>query len=424
LAGGEGVRLMLKIVTDSVDRDDLGGMLDELVVEGARRMLAAALEAEVADYIDRHRELVDEAGHRLVVRNGRAPERTLVTAAGGLTIRAPRVHDRREGRRFSSYILPKYARRSPKVAEVLPILYLRGLSSGDFAPALAEFFGTDAGLSASTITRLIETWSDEYRAFEARDLSDNDYVYVWADGVHFRIRLEEDRLCCLVIVGVRADGTKELLACTEGYRESTESWAEVLRDLKRRGMQAPVLAVADGALGFWAALSDVFPQTREQRCWVHKIANILDAVPKRLHRSVKAALHEIYEAETRRDAEAGIDEFVRTFGDKYPKAVAKLTKDRDVLLSFYDFPAAHWVHLRTTNPIESTFATVRARTRVTKGAGSRRRGLVMAFKLLDAAQTRWRKVNSPELVAHVRAGVHFSDGIRIERRTNHSRDAA
>ncbi len=415
---------MLKIVTDDAGRDDLSSSLDELVAEGARRMLMASLESEVADYVERRHELVDEVGHRLVVRNGRAAERTLVTGAGALKVRAPRVNDRRDGFGFSSYILPKYARRSPKVADVLPVLYLRGLSTGDFAPALEEFFGSDAGLSASSITRLLETWGDEYTAFESRDLSGSDFVYVWADGVHFRIRLEEDRLCCLVVIGVRADGTKELLACSDGYRESTESWADVLRDLKARGMTDPAVAVGDGALGFWSALSEVFPETREQRCWVHKTANILDALPKRLHRSAKAAIHEIYQAETRADAGTGIDDFVRVYGDKYPKAVAKLVKDRDVLLTFYDFPAAHWVHLRTTNPIESTFATVRARTRVTKGAGTRRRGLVMAYKLLDAAQDRWRKVNSPELVAQLRAGIEFKDGIRVERRTEKSRDAA
>jgi transposase-like protein len=415
---------MLKIVADDVDRDDLAATLDELVSEGARRMLMAGLEAEVAGYVERHQQLTDADGLRLVVRNGRAAERRVVTGAGALKIQAPRVDDRREGHRFSSYILPRYARRSPKVADVLPVLYLRGLSTGDFAPALSEFFGSDAGLSATSITRLLETWGDEYTAFESRDLSGDDYIYVWADGVHFRIRLEEDRLCCLVVVGVKADGSKELLACSDGYRESTESWAEVLRDLRDRGMTAPTVAVGDGALGFWAALGDIFPATREQRCWVHKIANILDALPKRLHRQAKAALHEIYEAETRADAAASIDDFAKVYGDKYPKAVSKLTKDRDVLLTFYDYPAAHWIHLRTTNPIESTFATVRARTKVTKGAGTRRRGLVMAYKLLDAAQDRWRKVNSPELVAHVQAGIEFKDGNRIERRTDKSRDAA
>ncbi len=415
---------MLKIVTGDAERDDLAASLDELVAEGARRMLMAGLETEVADYIARHQELVDEAGHRVVVRNGRAAERSLMTGAGALKIRAPRVNDRREGHRFSSYILPKYARRSPKVGDVLPVLYLRGLSTGDFAPALAEFFGADAGLSATSIGRLVETWGDDYTAFESRDLSGSDFVYVWADGVHFRIRLEEDRLCCLVVIGVKADGTKELLACCDGYRESTESWADVLRDLKDRGMTAPAVAVGDGALGFWSALGDVFPETAEQRCWVHATANILDVLPKRLHRSAKAAIHEIYLAETRADANDGIDDFVRQFGDKYPKAAAKLTRNRDVLLTFYDYPAAHWVHLRTTNPIESTFATVRARTRVTKGAGNRRRGLVMAYKLLDAAQDRWRKVNSPELVAQVRDGIEFKDGNRVERRTDQSRDAA
>jgi transposase-like protein len=415
---------MLKIVPDDADRDDLAATLDGLVAEGALRMLMAGLEAEVADYIERNESLVDEAGHRLVVRNGRAAERNLVTGAGSLPIRAPRVNDRRDGHRFSSYILPKYARRSPKVGDVLPVLYLRGLSTGDFAPALAQFFGSDAGLSPTSIGRLLENWGDEYTAFESRDLSTSDFVYLWADGVHFRIRLEEDRLCCLVVIGVKADGSKALLACSDGYRESTESWADVLRGLKNRGMTAPMVAVGDGALGFWSALGDVFPETREQRCWVHKTANILDVLPKRLHRQAKAAIHEIYQAETRADADTAIDDFEKVYGDKYPKAVAKLTKDRDVLLTFYDFPAAHWVHLRTTNPIESTFATVRARTRVTKGAGNRRRGLVMAYKLLNAAEDRWRKVNSPELVIQVRAGIQFKDGIRVERRTQESRDAA
>ena len=260
-----------------------------------------------------------------------------MTGAGALTIQAPRVYDRRDGHRFSSYILPRYARRSSNVADVLPVLCLRGLSTGDFAPALAVF-GTETGLSASSITRLLETWTDEYTVFERRDLRGEDYVYVWADGVHFRIRLEEGRLCCLVVVGVRADGSKDLLACSDGYRGSAESWADVLRDLKARGMTAPVVAVGDGALGFWSALGEVSPDTVEQRCWVHKTANILDALPKRLHRAAKAAIHEIYQAETRAVADAGIDDFVRVYDDKYPKSVVKLVKDRDVLLTFYDFP--------------------------------------------------------------------------------------
>ncbi len=277
-------------------------------------------------------------------------------------VRAPRVDDRRSAERFRSALLPPYARRSPKVTEVLPILYLRGLSTGDFGPALSSFFGSDAGLSPSTISRLTETWQAEHAGWSRRDLSTVDYVYWWVDGVHFRIRLEEDRLCCLVIIGVRPDGTKELVAVADGYRESTESWADLLRDLKARGLGAPVLATGDGALGFWAALRDVFPKTREQACWVHKTARVLDA-----------------------------------------------------LLAFFDFPAEHAIHLRTTNPIESTLSTVRLRTRVTKGAGSREAGLAMAFKLLDAASERWRKVNAPHLVTLVRAGARFIDGQLLER---------
>jgi transposase-like protein len=301
------------------------------------------------------------------------------------------------------------------VTDVLPVLYLRGISSKDFVPALAEFFGSEAGLSASTIQRLTREWSQELKEFEQRDLSQVDYVYLWADGVHFNIRLEEDRLCCLVLIGVRADGRKELVAVGDGFRESEDSWAEVLRDLKRRGMRAPVLAIGDGALGFWGALREVFPETKEQRCWVHKIANCLDALPQSLQSKAKAALHEIMNAEHKEAAEAAVDRFQETYGAKYPKAVEKLLKDREVLLSHFDFPAEHWIHLRSTNAIESTFATVRLRTKKTKGAGSRAAGLAMAYKLLDAAQARWRCVNAPHLVALVRAGATFVDGLKVER---------
>jgi transposase-like protein len=325
------------------------------------------------------------------------------------------VNDRRQGVCFRSAILPPWARRSPKVTEVLPVLYLRGISSKDFVPALAEFFGSEAGLSASTIQRLTREWSQELKEFEQRDLSQVDYVYLWADGVHFNIRLEEDRLCCLVLIGVRADGRKELVAVGDGFRESEDSWAEVLRDLKRRGMRAPVLAIGDGALGFWGALREVFPETKEQRCWVHKIANCLDALPQSLQSKAKAALHEIMNAEHKEAAEAAVDRFQETYGAKYPKAVEKLLKDREVLLSHFDFPAEHWIHLRSTNAIESTFATVRLRTKKTKGAGSRAAGLAMAYKLLDAAQARWRCVNAPHLVALVRAGATFVDGLKVER---------
>jgi putative transposase len=407
---------MLRIVaSEQAEQDALKFDLDALVREGARRMLLTALKAEVDDYISQHTGMRDEAGHALVVRNGVSEPRTVTTTAGELEVQAPRVNDRRERRRFTSAILPPWARRSPKVADVLPVLYLRGISTKDFEPALAEFFGSEAGLSASTIQRLTREWSQELTAFQRRDLSQVDYVYLWADGVHFNIRLEQDRLCCLVLLGVRADGHKELVAVGDGFRESTESWAEVLRDLKRRGMRAPMLAIGDGALGFWGALREVFPETREQRCWVHKVANVLDAVPSSLRPKVKAALHNIMNAENKDAADLALDRFQETYAAKYPKAVDKLVKDREVLLAHFDFPAEHWIHLRTTNAIESTFATVRLRTNKTKGAGSRSAGLAMAYKLLDAAQARWRSVNAPHLVALVRAGATFVDGIKIER---------
>jgi putative transposase len=395
--------------------------LDELVREGARRMLAVALEEEVAAYIAAHTGELDEHGHRLVRRNGHARERVLTTGAGQLPVAAPRVDDRRVDpvtgtkARFRSVILPPWCRRSPKVAEVLPLLYLHGMSSGDFVPALEGFFGAAAGLSASVITRLTAQWQADREAFMARSLADRDYVYVWADGVHFNVRLEDARLCALVIVGVRSDGAKELVAVADGERESTQSWAELLRDLRRRGMQAPVLAVGDGALGLWAALREVFPATRTQRCWVHKTANVLAALPKSVHVGARRALAEINQAEDRDHAVAAMNAFAADYGPKWPKAVAKVTGDAEALLAFYDFPAEHWVHLRTTNPVESTFATVRLRTRVTKGPGSKQAGLAMAFKLLDAAQDRWRAVNGPHLVALVRAGAVFRKGVMITR---------
>uniref|UniRef100_UPI001BD9D0CE IS256 family transposase n=1 Tax=Acrocarpospora catenulata TaxID=2836182 RepID=UPI001BD9D0CE len=327
-------------------------------------------------------------------------------------------------RRFSSAILPPWARKTPKISEVLPLLYLHGLSSGDFVPALGHFLGSTAGLSAPVITKLTEQWKAEQRAFAARDLSGVDYVYLWADGIHVNIRLEEHKLCLLVMIGVRADGRKELIALTDGYRESTESWADLLRDCKRRGMNAPVLAVGDGALGFWGALREVFPQAREQRCWFHKIANVLGALPKSAHPGAKKALAEIWNAEDKDHARAAVKEFRAAYGAKYPKAAAKVIDDLDELLAFYDFPAEHWVHLRTTNPIESTFATVRHRTKVTKGPGSRAAGLAMAFKLIESAQARWRAVNAPHLVALVRAGATFVNGKLVERPEDQASSAA
>jgi len=415
---------MLRVVDDAPRSEAellLGSTLDELAREGARRMLILALEAEVAAYVDRHAGAVDEEGHRLVVRNGHARPRPVTLGCGTVEVSAPRVNDRRtdeEGsrRRFTSEILPPYMRRSPKVDEVLPVLYLRGLSTGDFQEALPILLGEQAsGLSPTAITRLTNAWNADYEAFCKRSLADRDFVYVWADGVHFRIRLEDDRLCTLVLIGVRPDGSKELIAVADGYRESAESWGDLLRDLSRRGMQAPALAIGDGALGFWAAVRDVWPETREQRCWVHRIANVLDKLPKRLQPKAKAALHEIMNAPTKAAAEEGVAAFREAFEAKYPKAVASLTRDSERLLTLFDFPAEHWVHLRTTNPIESTFATVRLRQRVTKGAGSRQKGLTMAYKLLDMAQARWRKVTAAHLVPLVRAGVQFKDGVRVER---------
>jgi putative transposase len=417
---------VLKVVQDEGKSSEAGGsasssLLDEIVRDGARKMLAAALQAEVAAYIDAHADRLDCDGRRLVVRNGYHAEREVTTAAGAVPVRAPRVNDKRtdehsgERQRFCSAILPAWSRKSPRVAEVLPLLYLHGLSSLDFAPALEQFLGSDAGLSAATITRLTRQWQDEATAFNARSLAGTDYVYVWVDGIHLKVRLEQDKVCLLVMIGVRADGTKELVALDDGHRESSESWADLLRSCKRRGMQAPVLAVGDGALGFWKAVREVFPETREQRCWFHKIANVLNALPKSAQPGAKAALAEIYNAEDREHAVQAVKAFVDLYGAKWPKAVAKITDDLDVLLAFYDFPAEHWIHLRTTNPIESTFATVRLRQRVTKGPGSRAAGIAMAFKLIESAQARWRAVNAPHLVALVRAGATFEKGKLVER---------
>jgi transposase-like protein len=405
---------MLKLTTDDTEAQtpEIMLSLDDLAREGARRMIATALEVEVEQYIQSLRHLRDEQGHALVVRNGKSHhERTINLGAGSIKMRAPRVHDRRPDQRFVSQILPPYMRRSPRLEEALPVLYLRGLSTGDFSEALEALLGSEAaGFSATTITRLLRVWQEEYQAWRKRSLAGKQYVYIWADGIYFNIRLEEDRLACLVVVGILPNGRKEVIALEDGYRESTESWGSVLRDLKRRGMAAPVLAVGDGNLGFWAALRDVYPEAQEQRCWKHKIANVLDKLPKRLQARAKALLHEVMYAPDRESALEAISLFSEEYGARYPKAVETLTKDQDRLLTFFDFPAEHWLHLRTTNPIESTFATVKARTRKTKGAGSRKAGLAMAFKLLLAMEKRWRKVNAPHLVALVAAGIEFPNG--------------
>lgn len=393
--------------------------LDELAREGARVMIAHALRIEAEEYVRRHRDERGDDGRALVVANGSARPRRVTVGSGTIQVNAPRVNDKRvvDGarQRFRSAILPPYARKSPKVEAVLPVLYLRGLSSGDFRPALRDLLGEDAaGLSPSAITRLTAAWQQEYQDWRQRPLADRDYVYVWVDGVHFNIRLEEDPLAALVVVGVRPDGAKEVVAIEDGYRESEEAWTSVLRSLKNRGMRAPVLAVGDGALGFWNAKRQVWPETKEQRCWFHKLGNVLDKLPKRLQATAKQQLHEVLFAHTRKEAEAAIQRFSAAYGAGHP-AVKCLTNDREELLAFFAFPEEHWKHLRTTNPIESSFATTRLRTRVTKGAGSRTAGLTMTFKLLMVAQETWRRIDGQELVPLVRAGVPFVDGQRVER---------
>ncbi|MEH0416144.1 IS256 family transposase [Streptomyces sp. B21-083] len=400
-----------------------GSLIDEIIREGARRMLAAALEPEVSAYIAELADHRDDQGRRLVVCNGYHQPRSVTTAAGAVQVKVPRVNDKRvdettgERKRFSSAILPPWCRKSPKISEVLPLLYLHGLSSGDFVPALEQFLGSPAGLSPATVTRLTTQWQADHKTFGERYLAGSDYVCVWADSIHLRIRLAEAKSCVvLVLMGVRADGTKELIAMADGHRESAESLADLLSDCARRGMRAPVLAVGDGAFGFWKTLAEVFPEARHQRCWVHKTANVVNALPKSAQPGARKALQDIYNAEDRDYALKAVTAFEHAYGAKWPKAVKKITDDVEELLAFYDFPAEHWTHLRTTNPIESAFATVRLRTKVTRGAGSAAAALAaIVFKLVESAQQRWRAVNAPHLVALVRAGAGFERGQLLER---------
>ena len=398
--------------------------LTPILREGATRLLGQAIEAEVAEYIARHADERDAKGHRRVVRNGYKDEREIQTGIGPIAVRQPRVNDQRidengERLQFTSAILPPYLRKTRSIEELIPWLYLKGISTGDFSEALAALLGPEApGLSASTVVRLKASWEEEYQAWSKRSLAGQRYVYVWADGVYFNVRLGGDgespnRQCILVLMGATAEGKKELIAVQDGYRESEQSWMELLLDLKARGLtEAPKLAVGDGALGFWAALRKVFGETREQRCWVHKTANVLNDLPKGKQPKAKAMLHEIWMAETKADAGRAFDLFVETLAAKYPKAVERLTKDREVLLTFYDFPAEHWAHLRTTNPIESTFATVRLRTYKTKGCGSRIACLTMVFKLTQSAEQHWRALNGSKLLEDVIRGVQFVNGLR------------
>jgi len=394
--------------------------LDEIVREGARRLLKQAIEEEVAAYVAAHAELRDADGRRLVVRNGHAPSRSIQTGAGPIEVERPRVDDRRvdgDGNRlrFESKILPPYLRRSKSVEELVPWLYLKGISTGDFSEALQALLGAEApGLSATSVVRLKKVWEDDFDAWRRRSLASKRYVYVWADGIHCNVRLEDGKPCVLVVMGATEDGKKELIAVEDGVRESEQSWKELLLDVKARGLEVgPELAIADGALGFWKALPQVWPETRQQRCWFLESGNVLNKLPKSLQPKATEGLHDIWMAPSLEEAQAKFDLFLSKYEAKYPQATACLIKDRDELLAFYDFPAEHWLHLRTTNPIESTFATVRLRTTRTKGAGSRIACLTMVFKLAQAAERKWRRLNGHTLLAEIIRGVRFKDGIRV-----------
>jgi transposase-like protein len=396
-------------------------VLAEVLRTGAQQMLATAIEAEVATYIDEHKHEVDDDGRRVVVRNGHHRPREIHTGVGTVEVKQPRVNDKRvdsDGTRFkfTSKILPPYLRRTKNLEEFIPWLYLKGISTNDFSECLQHLTGnSSASLSPTTVVRLKEAWTKECQEWSRRSLANKHFVYLWVDGVHFNVRLEDDRQCILVVMGATKDGKKELVAIADGYRESAQSWKEILVDLRSRGLErAPTLAIGDGALGFWKALREVFPTTRQQRCWVHKTANILNKLPKHKQPAVKSDLQDIWMAETREEANKAFELCVDKYGAKYPKAIGCLKKDREEMLAFYDFPAEHWTHLRTTNPIESMFATVRLRHRRTKGSGSRVACLAMVFKLAEAASKKWRRLTGAELVRDVIDGVQFKNGIRAE----------
>ena len=404
-------------MTNGFTNEDKGhaeNALEQVLREGAQRLLMQAIENEVSEYLEQNREVRTESGRQLVKRNGYLPERKIQTGIGPVIIQQPRVRDDREGCRFTSTLLPPFARRTPSIESVIPTLYLKGLSTGDFSEALEALLGPHAsGLSPTNIVRLKKTWEKEYEDWQKRDLSGKRYAYFWADGIYFNVRLNKDRPCLLVLMGATEDGIKEVLAIHDGYRESTLSWKELLQGLKRMGLTAPDLAIGDGALGFWSALEEEFPTTRHQRCWVHKTANILDKMPKRTQGAAKSKIHEIYHAETKKDAEKAFKDFVKLYEAKYPKACECLQKDKEALLTFYDFPGVHWQHIRTTNPIESTFATVRHRTRRTKGCGSRTATLTMVFKLTQEAEKKWRRLRGYKLLSKVVKGVKFRDGNEV-----------
>jgi transposase-like protein len=392
-------------------------VLEQIAREGARQIVQLALENELNEYIEAHKHVQDENGKRVVVKNGYHPKRSLVTGLGPLQIKQSRVDDRRlsdycDTERFSSKILPRYLRRIPSIDNLIPVLYLKGISTNDFPTALSAILGEGVkGLSAANIVRLKKCWEDEYKEWTTRDLSGKKYVYFWVDGIYFNVRLDDERSCILVIMGADEDGNKEIIAVQDGFRESKTAWKEMLLDLKKRGLTIdPRLAVGDGALGFWAAIDEVFPKARRQRCWVHKTANILDKLPKSIQSKAKSMIHDMYMAETKESALKAYDHFIESFEAKYPRAVECLTKDKEDLFTFYDFPGVHWIHIRTTNPIESTFATVRNRTKRTKGSGSRTATLTMVFKLALEAQKTWHKLKGYKLIPLVLENKNFIDG--------------
>ena len=399
------------------EKSETWSVLEQLAREGARKMLQQALELEIEEYIQAHTQDTDSLGRKTIVRNGYHPKRSITSGIGPLPIRQPRVDDRKESARFNSTILPKYLRRMPSINNLIPYLYLKDISTNDFSQALTAILGEGVkGLSPTNIVRLKKYWEVEYQNWTKRDLSDKHYIYLWVDGIYFTVRLDEERSCILLIMGADAQGKKELIAISDGYRESKIAWREMLLDLKERGLQQiPKLATGDGALGFWAALTEIFPQTRRQRCWVHKTANILDKLPKSIQSKAKSLIHEMYKAESKKKALGAYDHFLAAYSDKYPKSVECLTKDSEDLFTFYDFPAAHWIHIRTTNPIESTFATVRLRTKRTKGCGSRKATLSMVFKLAQEAQKNWRRLRGYRMIPLVIENKKFRDGELVDK---------
>lgn len=395
----------------------LSKSLEELAREGAREMLKVALEAEITDFIGQYDGLRDQSDHRQITRNGYHSSRKIVTGIGEIDVRVPRSRDNREVFSnkicYHSKIIPPYLRRSKDLDEFIPFLYLKGISTGDFSDVLSQLMGKEVSLSPATVVRLKEQWQEEYNRWSGRDLSDKRYVYWWVDGVYFNIRLEEERSCMLIIMGATEDGRKELIAVEDGYRESSISWNNILLDLKSRGLkEGPKLATGDGSLGFWNALSQEFPETKHQRCWVHRTANVLDKMPKSIQKQAKRQIHDIYLAPTKQEALRAFDKFVKLYEAKFPKAVQCLLKTKTETLAFYDFPAEHWRHIRSTNPIESTFATVRLRTHKTKGCGSRITSLIMVFKLVQAAEKRWQRLHSSNLIQLVLNGIKFIDGVQ------------